>query len=131
MKEKVVLAFSGGLDTTVCVKWLQEEGFQPVCVTLDIGQETNISTVEEAARRLGVEDVRIVDGKENFANLFVLFALKANALYQGVYPLATALSRPYIGKVVADIARELGTVELHSFEQVSSDVRLRQKIRDK
>jgi argininosuccinate synthase len=109
MTPKVVLGFSGGLDTSFCVKWLQEHDYEPICVTLDVGQEADLSTVKQRATGLGVRDIRIIDGTDNFVNYFIIPALKANALYQGVYPLATALSRPFIGKVLADVANELGT----------------------
>lgn len=108
MKPKVILGFSGGLDTTYCVKWLQAQHYEPVCVTLDIGQEADINQVKQRALELGVQTVRIIDGVEDFVNFFIVPAIKANALYQGVYPLATALSRPFIGKVLVDVAKELG-----------------------
>jgi argininosuccinate synthase len=109
MKPKVILGFSGGLDTSFCVKWLQEHGYEPICVTLDIGQETDISNVEQRAEELGVQTIKIIAGIDDFVNYFIVPALKANALYQGVYPLATALSRPFVGKVLVDVAKELGT----------------------
>ncbi len=109
MNKQVVLGFSGGLDTSFCVEWLKEEGFdEVVCVTLDIGQEVDSSTVRSKAEKLGVKTIKVIDGKENFVHFFLMPALKANALYQNVYPLATALSRPYIGKVIADVAMEMG-----------------------
>ena len=109
MSKQVVLGFSGGLDTSFCVEWLKEEGFDEViCVTLDIGQEVDSSTVISKAEKLGVKTIKVIDGKENFVHFFLMPALKANALYQNVYPLATALSRPYIGKVIADVAMEMG-----------------------
>ena len=109
MSKQVVLGFSGGLDTSFCVEWLKEEGFdEVVCVTLDIGQEVDSSTVRSKAEKLGVKTIKVIDGKENFVHFFLMPALKANALYQNVYPLATALSRPYIGKVIADVAMEMG-----------------------
>jgi len=97
------------LDTTFCVIWLRENGFDPVCVCLDIGQSKNLGEVRRSAEMLGVQNLKIIDGRRAFADLFIGPALKANALYQGVYPLATALSRPYIGKVLVDVAREEGT----------------------
>lgn len=109
MKNKVVLGFSGGLDTTFCVKWLQENNFEPICVTLDIGQEKDIRHVEKKANDLDVKTIKIVNGIDDFADYFIVPALKANALYEGVYPLATALSRPYVGKIIADTAKEIGT----------------------
>ena len=109
MNPKVVLGFSGGLDTSFCVKWLQEYNYEPICVTLDIGQETDMRKVKQRVAELGVQDIRVIDGTDDFVNYFIVPALKANALYQGVYPLATALSRPFIGKILADVARELGT----------------------
>jgi argininosuccinate synthase len=109
MQPQVILGFSGGLDTTFCVKWLQEHGYEPICVTIDIGQEDNLSVVQQRAAALGVHTIRIVDGIQDFVNYFIVPALKANALYQAVYPLATALSRPLIGKVLAEAAQEFGT----------------------
>jgi len=109
MNKKIVLGFSGGLDTSFCVLWLRERGFEPICVCLDIGQSKDLNEVRRSADMLGIHNLRIIDGKANFAEIFLTSALKANALYQNVYPLATALSRPYIGKVLVDIAKEEGT----------------------
>lgn len=109
MNKKIILGFSGGLDTTFCVIWLRENGFEPVCVCLDIGQSKALEEVRRSAKLLGVKELKIIDGKHSFADLFLAPALKANALYQGVYPLATAVSRPFIGKILVDVAREEGT----------------------
>src|SRR5919205_603264 len=89
--KKVVLAYSGGLDTSVCVKWLEEQGAVPYALYLDLGQE-------EPA-----EDV-----KAKFADEYVAPAIKANALYGGKYPLFTALARPLIAKKLVEAAREVG-----------------------
>ena len=109
MNKKIVLGFSGGLDTTFCVIWLRENAFEPVCVCLDIGQSKDLEEVRHSAKLLGIKELKIIDGKNSFADLFLAPALKANGLYQGVYPLATAVSRPFIGKILVDVAREEGT----------------------
>jgi argininosuccinate synthase len=104
----VALAFSGGLDTTVCVSLLKEEyGFDEVIgVTVDVGQpEYEFEEAEETAEALGVEQY-VVDAREDFANL-CMRAVKANADYQG-YPLGTALARPVIAKAILEVAEEQG-----------------------
>jgi argininosuccinate synthase len=108
----VALAFSGGLDTTVCVSLLKEEyGFDEVIgVTVDVGQpESEFEEAEETAEALGVEQF-VVDAREEFADL-CLRAVKANADYQG-YPLGTALARPVIAKAIRDVAIEEGATAL-------------------
>src|SRR5258708_3484284 len=105
----IVLGYSGGLDTTYCAIYLREKGFEPVCVTVDVGQGINENLLRANSQAAGIKDLRIVDGREDFANFFIAPAILANALYQGVYPLATALSRPLISKVMVDVARDIGT----------------------
>ncbi len=103
---RVALAFSGGLDTTVCVPLLEEEyGYDEVIgVTVDVGQpEKEFEEAEETAAALGVENY-VVDAKEDFADL-CLRSVKANATYQG-YPLGTALARPVIAKAILEVALE-------------------------
>jgi len=103
---RVALAFSGGLDTTVCVPLLQEEyGYDEVIgVTVDVGQpEKEFEEAEETAEALGVENF-VVDAREDFADL-CLRSVKANATYQG-YPLGTALARPVIAEAILEVARE-------------------------
>jgi argininosuccinate synthase len=112
MTDEVALAFSGGLDTTVCVPLLEEEyGYDEVIgVTVDVGQpEEEFAEAEETAEALGLE-VHVVDAKDAFANL-CLDAVRANATYQG-YPLGTALARPVIAQAILDVAVEEGCTGL-------------------
>ncbi|MEN2983555.1 MAG: argininosuccinate synthase [Dictyoglomaceae bacterium] len=105
--EKVVLAYSGGLDTSVAIKWLgQKYNLKVITLTIDIGQKIDLNEVKEKAEKLGVEKAYVWDLKEEFVEEYVLPALKANALYEGVYPLSTALSRPLIAKYLVKVARE-------------------------
>jgi argininosuccinate synthase len=107
--EKVVLAYSGGLDTSVAIKWLQEKyGLGVITLTVELGGEKDLSAVQEKALKLGAVKAVVVDGRELFVKHFVFPALQADAIYEGQYPLATALSRPLISKLLADTAREEG-----------------------
>lgn len=106
---KVILGFSGGLDTSYCAIVLREQGLEPVCVTVDVGQGVDVEAMQQAAAKLDIQDLRIINAKRQFAEAFVTPAIWANSLYQGVYPLATALSRPLISKIMVDVANELGT----------------------
>ncbi len=107
MAEKVVLAYSGGLDTSVAVRWLAaERGYDVIALTVDVGLDRERATLEERARGAGAVDFRWVDAREDFIRYFAFPALAAGALYQGVYPLATALARPLIAKLMVDVARE-------------------------
>jgi argininosuccinate synthase len=109
MAEKIVLAYSGGLDTSVAVRWLAiERGFDVIALTVDVGQGRETETLEERARGAGAADFRLVDARDDFIRYFAFPALAAGALYQGRYPLATALARPLIAKLMVDIARETG-----------------------
>jgi len=109
MAEKLVLAYSGGLDTSVAVKWLTtERGYDVVALTVDVGIDRERSVIEERARAAGAVDFKWVDARADFIRYFAFPALAAGALYQGVYPLATALARPLIAKVMVDVARETG-----------------------
>src|SRR5712692_6872090 len=105
-----VLAYSGGLDTTCIVAWLKEDyGYdEVVAVLVDVGQVFDVDAAIERGRAAGADDVLLVDRKEDFANEQVAKALKANALYEGRYPLVSALSRPVIAEAVAQLAQELG-----------------------
>jgi len=102
---KVVLAYSGGLDTSVAIKWLQENyGLEVVALTLNVGNERDFTAIKEKALKAGAVKALVIDARELFVNHFVFPALKADALYEGQYPLATALSRPLIGKLLVDVA---------------------------
>ena len=109
MTEKIVLAYSGGLDTSVACKWLQEaHGYEVHCLTVDLGNLPDVKGGRLRGAEAGAVEVDMVDAKEDFLNYFVFPALQANALYQGEYPLATALGRPLIAKLLVDKARAVG-----------------------
>ena len=109
MPDKLVLAYSGGLDTSVAIRWLKEErGYDVIALTVDVGQERDITQVQKRAEATGAVKALVSDGRELFVRYFVFPALAAGALYQGVYPLATALARPLIAKLMVDVAREEG-----------------------
>jgi len=109
MSGKVVLAYSGGLDTSVAIKWLSKEyNFDVIAVTVDVGNEKDFTTVREKALAVGAEEALVVDAREALVDEFVFPALRANALYQGQYPLATALNRPLIARILVEAARQRG-----------------------
>src|SRR3989442_3592297 len=106
-RDKVVLAYSGGLDTSVAIRWLQDRGLDVVALTVDVGQPGDLGEIKEKAERLGAK-AYVVDARQEFAEQYILPALKANAMYEGQYPLSTALARPLIGKHLVAIARREG-----------------------
>ncbi|HEX9037991.1 MAG TPA: argininosuccinate synthase [Ktedonobacterales bacterium] len=111
MADKVVLAYSGGLDTSVAIRWLKENyGLDTIALTIDVGNEKNISAVAAKARQIGAVKAITVDARQDFLEYFVWPALQAGALYEGTYPLATALARPLIAKLLVDVARQEGAV---------------------
>ncbi|AKS39234.1 argininosuccinate synthase [Anoxybacillus gonensis] len=109
-KPKVVLAYSGGLDTSVAIKWLQEQGYDVVACCLDVGEGKDLEFVKEKALKVGAVKSYMIDAKEEFANEYALIALQAHALYEGKYPLISALSRPLISKKLVEIAELEGAV---------------------
>lgn len=110
-KEKIVLAYSGGLDTSVAVKWLQDKyNYDVIAVALDVGEGKDLEFVKKKALDVGAIKSYVIDAKELYANEYVLPALQANLLYEGKYPLISALSRPLIAKILVDIADEEGAV---------------------
>jgi len=115
MKEKVVLAYSGGLDTSVMVKWLQQRyEADVITVTLDVGQRENLKEIEEKAISLGALKHYSIDAKEEFVRGYVFPSIKANGLYEGKYPLSTALSRPLIASKLVEVAlKEEATAVAH------------------
>ncbi|MBU4193611.1 MAG: argininosuccinate synthase [Actinobacteria bacterium] len=108
-REKVVLAYSGGLDTSVLVRWLIEErGLDVVALTVDLGQPGEMEEVRRKALATGAVDAKVVDAREMFVADYLTPAIWANALYQGEYPLATALARPLIAKLQVEEAHRQG-----------------------
>jgi len=111
MTQRVVLAYSGGLDTSVAVKWIQEEwGAEVVALAVDVGQQADDPWDEIKARALaaGAIEARVVDARAEFADDYLVNAIHANALYEGKYPLVSALSRPVIARHLVLAAREFG-----------------------
>ena len=109
MAEKVVLAYSGGLDPSVAIRWLRENYHMDViALMVDVGSERDLPAIQQKALKVGAVESLVVDAREIFVKHFVLPALKANALYEGQYPLATALARPLIVKLMVDAASEQG-----------------------
>jgi argininosuccinate synthase len=103
--DKVVLAYSGGLDTSVAIKWLQEKyHLDVIAVMIDVGNEKDFTAVRQKAVEVGAKKALVLDGQEMFVKYFIFPALQANALYEGQYPLATALSRPLMAKLLVDTA---------------------------
>jgi argininosuccinate synthase len=108
-KGKVVLAYSGGLDTSVAIRWINEKyNLDVVAVTVDVGNEKDFEIVRQKALRTGAIQAFISDAKEQFVRDFAIPSLQAGTLYQNVYPLATALARPLIAKILVDYARQEG-----------------------
>jgi len=110
--KKVVLAYSGGLDTSVCVKWLEQQGAEPYTLYLDLGQGEPSEDVKAKALEIGATDAFVRDARAEFAREYVAPAIKANALYGGKYPLFTALGRPLIAKKLVEAAREVGATHI-------------------
>ncbi|MBA4416846.1 MAG: argininosuccinate synthase [Syntrophus sp. (in: bacteria)] len=105
--KKVVLAYSGGLDTSILVKWLKEEyNCEVIAYAADVGQEEELTGLREKAIKTGASKVYIEDLKEEFARDFIFLALKANAIYEGTYLMGTSIARPLIAKRHIEIARE-------------------------
>src|SRR3954465_2195657 len=107
--QKVVLAYSGGLDTSIILKWLQTElGAEVVTFTADLGQGGELEPARKKAEMFGIKDIRIVDVREEFVRDFVFPMFRANALYEGQYLLGTSIARPVIAKHLVEIAQETG-----------------------
>ena len=107
MADKVILAYSGGLDTSVMVPWIKEKyGLDVVTFTCDLGQGEDIEKIRQKALKTGAVDAIAIDARALFVDHFVFPALQAGALYEGKYPLATALGRPLIAKLMVDVARQ-------------------------
>lgn len=107
--KKVALAYSGGLDTSVAIKWMQDTyGVEVVAVAVDIGEEKDYAAIQQKAKDMGAVASHLVDAKEEFVRDYVFPSLKANAVYENKYLLATAIARPLISKVVVEVAEREG-----------------------
>ena len=107
----VVLAYSGGLDTSVAIRWIKEKyDLDVIAVTIDVGNERDLPAIAARAKKIGAVKALIVDGRADFVRYFVWPALQAGAIYQGQYPLATALARPLIARLLVEVAHEEGAV---------------------
>ncbi len=106
MKEKVILAYSGGLDTSVSIKWLVDEGYDVVACCLDIGEGRDTAAIKEKALLVGASESYAIDAREEFADDFALIALQGNTFYENSYPLVSALSRPLISKKLVELAHD-------------------------
>ena len=103
--KKVVLAYSGELDTTCCVHWLKSKGFSVVCFSADLGSEFSPQDLKRRARKSGASKIYIKDLKTEFASGYIIPSLRASAIYQDKYTLGTALGRPLIAKYLIETAR--------------------------
>jgi len=113
LKDKVVLAYSGGLDTSVCIKYLQTiHNHDVITVTVDCGQKDDFKEIEKKAKAIGAIKHIYIDAKEEFALTYVIPCIKANGLYQGKYPLATALARPLIATKTTEVANKEGATAI-------------------
>ena len=109
MTERIVLAYSGGLDTSVAVRWLKQKyGLDVITLTIDVGNEADFTAARQKALRVGAVKALVKDAREEVGRQYAFPTLRAGAVYQGVYPLATALSRPLIAKLLVETARQEG-----------------------
>ncbi len=108
MGKRVVLAYSGGLDTSVIVRWLADKGFEVITYTADVGQGEELDEIPQKAKASGAVEAIVDDIKEEFAREYCIPLMRAGALYEGKYPLISALSRPLIAKKLVEIAHRKG-----------------------
>jgi argininosuccinate synthase len=106
--ERAVLAYSGGLDTSVAIHWLTDQGFEVHAVAVDVGQQEDFGQIRRRGESAGAASVRVIDAVDRFAAEFLTPAIRANGLYEGKYPMVSGLARPLIADEVIRAARELG-----------------------
>ena len=113
MKEKVVLAYSGGLDTTAIIPWLKENyDYDVICVCIDVGQESELDGLEERAISSGASKCYVLDVVDEFCDDYIVPTVQAGAVYENKYLLGTSMARPLIGKVLVDIAHKEGATAI-------------------
>ncbi|MGX7199518.1 argininosuccinate synthase [Enterococcus nangangensis] len=112
MKEKVILAYSGGLDTSVSIKWLADEGYDVIACCIDVGEGKDTAFIKEKALQVGAIASYAIDAKDEFAEEFALIALQGHTYYEGIYPLVSALSRPLISKKLVELAHQTGATTI-------------------
>lgn len=113
MKEKVILAYSGGLDTTAIIPWLKENyDYEVICVCIDVGQESELDGLEERAKSSGASKCYILDVVDEFCDDYIVPTVKAGAVYENEYLLGTSMARPLIGKLLVDIAHKEGATAI-------------------
>ncbi|MCS4488493.1 argininosuccinate synthase [Streptococcus sciuri] len=110
-KEKVILAYSGGLDTSVAITWLKKD-YDVVAVCMDVGEGKDLAFIHDKALKVGAIESYVLDVKDEFAENYVLYALQAHAMYEQKYPLVSALSRPIISKKLVEIAHKTGATTI-------------------
>lgn len=132
MSEKVVLAYSGGLDTSVSIKWIKEKyGLDVITCTVDVGQKEDLFEIEQRSRKIGALAHYTIDAKDEFVNDYIWKSVKANSLYQGSYPLSTALARPLLATKLVEVAEKEDAVAVahgstgKGNDQVRFDVTIR------
>ena len=117
-KSKIVLAYSGGLDTSIILKWLQENyGSEVIAYTADIGQKMNKSKIIKNAKKLGVKNIIIEDLKNTFVKDYVYPMVRGHALYEGTYLLGTSIARPLIAKDKLLLQKNLKHLQFHMAQQ--------------
>src|ERR1700738_2950437 len=117
-KKKLVLAYSGGLDTSVAIRWLKDQGWDVIAFTVDLGEKKDLDAIQARALRTGASAAYVADGRAPFLQMFVWPSLQAGAVYEKEYPLATALGRPLIAAMMVEVARREGaTARLHGQRQ--------------
>jgi argininosuccinate synthase len=109
-RERLVLAYSGGLDTSVAIRWLTDQGYEVVALTIDLGEKKDLDAIQRRAVQVGAVAAYVVDGKVPFIRDFVWPSLQAGAVYEKEYPLATAIGRPLIAAMLVQVARMEGAV---------------------
>ncbi|CZC68231.1 argininosuccinate synthase [Streptococcus pneumoniae] len=110
-KEKVILAYSGGLDTSVAITWLKKD-YDVVAVCMDVGEGKDLDFIHDKALKVGAVESYVIDVKDEFATDYVLVALQSHAYYEQKYPLVSALSRPLISKKLVEIAHQTGATTI-------------------